>query len=313
MEKNKTFLAEHPVRKNKRQKTDFVQHLCSVAASNGYVSEIEQSKSGSRNVVVGNFVDADVVYTAHYDTPARSIIPTFVTPKIPILSKLSQLLVALLVLAPAFAAFFLLSELMPNYGFEPAVAVIIAIASAVAVFFILMFLFVCGPARRHNANSNTSGVFTLLEIMDAMPSELRRKVAFVFLDNQENGYIGASEFSKKHKHILEKKLIVNFDAVGVGENVVIATSVSDEYVSAVTSAFESCGGIKTEIVQGGKHIPSDHIKFKNAIGVSAFKKGLAGILYIDKLTTGGDVECSDANIEYMTKSAVKLATNVFDR
>ncbi len=308
MEKNRSFLNEHPVRKTKKQKASFIQHLCSMASSLGYVSEIEQSKSGSRNVVVGDFVEASVVYTAHYDTPSHSVIPTFVTPKIPIISKLSQILVALFVLVPSFAVFFILSSVLQNAGVVPATAVIIAIAVSLAVFILLMVLGVGGPAEKENANSNTSGVLTLLEIMENMPEELRSRVVFVFLDNQENGYIGASEFAKRHKKSLEKKLAVNFDSVGAGQNIVASLSgKAIESASAIASLIEAEGDITAEVISGGKHIPSDHIKFKNSIGISAFKKKNE-LLYLNSNVK--DSECRDENISYLTGVSVKLAENI---
>ncbi len=311
MKKSKTLLEEHEVRKTKKQKTSFIQHLCAIAANEGYVSEIEQMKSGSRNVVVGNFDGADVIYTAHYDTPSRSLIPTFVTPKMPWLTSLSKAALALLVLIPTFAVFFILAAVLPGVGLLPTLSVLISIIAAVVVFITAMILFVGGPARRDNANSNSSGVRTLLEAMGKIPEELRNKVAFVFLDNQENGYIGAADFAKKHKHTIKNKLVVNFDAVGVGSDVVVAISKhAREYEAVISSAFASDSKMTVNVMQGAKHIPSDHIKFKNSIGVSAFKKTSSGLLYLDKLTTAGDTECSDKNIEFMAEAAAKLAAAV---
>ncbi len=308
MEKNKSFLNEHSIRKTKKQKTSFIQHLCAFVSSKGYVSEIEQTKSGSRNVVVGNFADAQVIYTAHYDTPSRSLIPTVITPKLPILSSLSKIAVALAVLLPAFAVFLLLASLLPAAGILPTVSVLIAIIAAIAAFVTLMMLFVAGVAREDNENFNTSGLLALLEIMDKTPEAIRNKVAFVFLDNQENGYIGAKDFAKKHKHYIGKKFIINIDAIGLGEDIVVAVNAgAKKSLDAINSAFVSTKSVNVTVLQGGKHIPSDHLKFKHAVGVMAFKKAPSGMLYLNKLTTAGDTEYNSNNIEYVSTAAINLA------
>ncbi len=311
MKKSKSLLEENGIRKTKKQKTSFIQHLCASAASEGYVSDIEQMKSGSRNVVVGLLDKADVVFTAHYDTPSRSLIPTVITPKTPWLSTLSRSLAAIIVLIPTFAVFLVLAMLLPGAGILPTVAALISIVAAVSVFILGMILFVCGPARADNANSNGSGVLALLTIMDKMPRELREKVAFVFLDNQENGYIGAADFAKKHKHDIKEKLFINLDSVGVGDDFVVAgvrgAKISREVLS---EAFASSEKKTVTFMNGAKHIPSDHIKLKHAIGISAFKKTSSGMLYINKLTTSGDTECNDENIEFLTAAAIKLAEKI---
>ena len=63
------------------------------------------------------------------------------------------------------------------------------------VYFLLMeipiigvlLLFFAGPANKHTANDNTSGVATLIEIMKELPEELRSDVAFIFFDLEEVG------------------------------------------------------------------------------------------------------------------------------
>ena len=75
-----------------------------------------------------------------------------------------------------------------------------------------------GPANRHTANDNTSGVITLLEIALSLPEELRSDVCFVWFDNEERGLLGSAAFAGKHKETKKGALVLNFDCVGDGDS-----------------------------------------------------------------------------------------------
>lgn len=60
-------------------------------------------------------------------------------------------------------------------------------------------LVMIGPANKHNANDNTSGVVTLLEIARSLPESQRGKVCFVLFDLEEAGLIGSAAYRKAHK------------------------------------------------------------------------------------------------------------------
>ncbi len=307
MKKSKSLIEEHGVRNTKGQKTSFIQHLCAVAASGGYVSEIEQKKSSSRNVVVGDLNAASVIFTAHYDTPSASIVPSFIFPKMPWLTTLSRIAVGLAAIIPAVVLFFAMVFILPAMGASNTTSVLISILASAVLFAASMIFVVGGKARKNNANSNTSGVRALLKIMEDMPENLRYTAAFAFLDNQENGYLGAQDFIKKHKNILKDKLIINLDSVGVGENVVLALSGGiKNYEHNLKNAFVSCCGFNVEFLSGSKHIPSDHIKFKHSVGVSVFKKTSGGTLYLNNITTSGDTLCNDANIDYISGASINF-------
>ena len=85
-----------------------------------------------------------------------------------------------------------------------------------------MFLLMAGPANRHTANDNTSGVTTLLDIMTALPTEARESVAFVFFDLEEMGLFGSAGFANQHKQIAKNTLLVNFDCVSDGDTILFA-------------------------------------------------------------------------------------------
>ncbi|QQK07461.1 M28 family peptidase [Miniphocaeibacter halophilus] len=61
-----------------------------------------------------------------------------------------------------------------------------------------------GIANKHTVNDNTSGVATLLWIMEDLPETDRDKVCF---DQEEVGLIGSDNFKKKYKKIVKHKLL----------------------------------------------------------------------------------------------------------
>ncbi len=77
----KEIFEKYQVRKSKKQRTAFIEYVKGVASNLGYEAKIEKGSFGSRNIVVGDVDKAKVLYTAHYDTCAKMIIPNFITPK----------------------------------------------------------------------------------------------------------------------------------------------------------------------------------------------------------------------------------------
>lgn len=310
--KNSTLLfASYQARKTKAQKTSFIQLACATAADAGFMSNVENTKNGARNIVVGDINSASVVYTAHYDTPSTSPICSVIYPKNPLRTTLRQVAIALLMLLPSLVAFLLPTYLLPLISVPKAISVLAGILLAAGAFVFCLKKFLCGPAVQNNANSNTSGVATLFEIMEAMPAEYRSKVAFVFFDGSINGLIGAGDFAKSHKHI-GKKLFLNFDCVGVGNHFVVALSRgAAKFSTAIDAAFASTGKIKAEVISGSKRIPSDHNKFKCAIGVSAFEE-VGGSLRLKIKNDDTDTVCSGENLEYAATAGVNLARFIFD-
>ncbi len=309
MKKHASLLfTSYQARKTKDQKTAFIQYALSSAGELGYTSTMENTKSGARNVVIGDLNSASVVFTAHYDTPSRSVIPDIIIPKIPFATTLYQIAVALLMLLPSALLFLIGASVLPMIGIPASISVLVSLVLAAAAFVGALYLVICGPACSNNANANTSGVATVFEIMTALPAELRSMVAFVFFDAQQDGCIGSAEFVKNHKRAgIGKKLFVNFDCVGVGDNFVVAYKRgADKFVTALERAFDSDGKISAEVLSGGKKIPSDHNSFKCGVGVTAFKKHSSGILYISGMNSDGDTTCQEENIAYLTSRALKL-------
>ena len=82
----KDFLTEinekFPIRRSESQKKEFRAYVLDVASQLGQQTNVEQIKN-SNNVIIGDVESVEVVFTAHYDTPARSLYPNLMLPRSP--------------------------------------------------------------------------------------------------------------------------------------------------------------------------------------------------------------------------------------
>jgi hypothetical protein len=223
---SKTIFNKYQIRKSGKQKTAFIEYIKQFAESKGYKFNIENGSFGLRNIVIGDPDTAKVVFTAHYDTCPVLPFPNFMTPKKIIYDVLYQLLITVGLIAVAIGSASLITFLattaltalsVPEFAIE-AVKMLIWEAG----YFGMIALFLFGPANEHTANDNTSGVITLVEIMSTLPEEEKDSFTFVLFDLEETGLIGSSAFAKKHKVSMKNKLLLNFDCVSDGNNILLA-------------------------------------------------------------------------------------------
>jgi hypothetical protein len=303
-ETTKTVFEKYEIRKTKKQKTAFIEYVQTVAKENGYACTVESDKKSVRNIVIGSPEKAKVIYTAHYDTCPVMPFPNFITPKNFLIYLLYQLLVTVIfMLVPAFAMQYVSQMIFTAAGIDPTLSLWVFEITLFSILFFIMF----GPANKHTANDNTSGVTALLDLMIAMPEELRAYAAFVFFDCEETGLVGSSAFAKKHKEAHLKPL-VNFDCVSDGNHILFAMRKDAvTYASMLKEAFPENESCKVEILSKGVFYPSDQAKFKKGIGVAALKKSKhGGILYMDRIHTKHDTVYREENIDFLTKGAIRL-------
>lgn len=187
---------QFPVRKSKAQKQAFRDAVQSYAESLGYPVTIEKGSLGVHNIVIGDPETAKYLVTAHYDTCARMILPNMVTPCNALTFWAYQILLVLLLMLGTF--------LISTVVCLLAGTVTIASTVAVIAYWTLLLLMMIGPANRSNANDNTSGVVTLLEIVRTMPENQRSKVCFVLFDLEEAGLLGSAAYRKGHKKATDR-------------------------------------------------------------------------------------------------------------
>lgn len=227
-ELSQVILRDYQVRKTKKQKNFFItlmkEHFPSLRA------EEPRGLFHTRNLILGNPENARVVLSAHYDTCALLPFPNFLTPlNLPFYLLYQLLLVAVYCLL--------------IWGVQHWVAAMageaLGLAAALILFFWAFWLLLFGPANRHTANDNTSGVITLMECYAAMSEEQRQNVCLVFFDLEEAGLIGSSNFRRTHKEAMKDKLLLNFDCVSDGDTFLLVSShpARERYGEALTASF----------------------------------------------------------------------------
>ena len=292
-----------PVRKTKQQKSDFIQSVKTYIEGLGYPVRIEGSKRGVRNVVIGDPEAAQYLVTAHYDTPASIGLPNFIVPNNPITYFAIQFALVAVLLGIAVAAGY--AALWAGAGDKGALLI------GYIVYFGILLLMLKGPANKHNANDNTSGVITVLEILSEIPENYRDKICFVLFDMEEGGLVGSATHRKLHKDATEKQIVLNLDCVGNGD---IIQFVPVKNAKKDRLLLESLSGICGN--SGNKELrlrrkgfyggASDHKNFPYGVAIMAFryKKGIG--LYCGRIHTWRDTVLDRENLLILRDALISL-------
>ena len=298
-ELSREILQNWQVRKTKEQKTRFIAFLRS--RLDGLRVE-EGGLPRCRNLVLGEVESADVVFTAHYDTCARLPFPNFITPK----NLLLYLGYQLLILIPFFALGALLAWGLVRLGVYGPGAMMLG---WIAAFGLILYVFLFGPANPHTVNDNTSGVVTLCELIAALSEEERARCAFVFFDHEETGLFGSAWFASKHKKALKDKLVINFDCVSDGDELLFVQSgkAKRRAGEALAEAFSDTGD-KRAVITGplGAFYPSDQVNFPCGVGVAAMQRSALLGLYMSRIHTARDTVCDERNFAFLVEGARRL-------
>ncbi len=301
------ILEKYQVRKSKAQKRAFAGYVERFCTDHGYSLKIEKGAFGAENLVVGDVSKAKVIYTAHYDTAPVLPFPNFITPKNILLYLLYNIVIvagfvaAAAVLGGAGALLSSFLGLGENFAF---------LIGEIA-YFALLFLLIAGPANKHTANDNTSGVTLLLDVMRDLPLEQRENTAFVFFDLEEMGLFGSASFARAHKNEMKNRLLVNFDCVSDGENLLfVLRKGATPYRAAVETAFAAKDGFSVEVAEKGVFYPSDQGNFPAGVGVAALRKTKGGLLYMNRIHTRRDVIYREENIEFLKDGAIRLTSSL---
>lgn len=288
---------KYEVRKTNKQKKAFREWALKTGEEIGFNAQLEKCNFGGKNIIFGDIEKAEVIYGAHYDTCAVLPFPNFITPKSRLIYILYQLVITLALFIPLFILITVICSTELCY-----IAPLISYLYAIALLILLHF----GPANRHTANDNSSGVTVIFNTMAKLPPEMRDKAAFVLFDLEEAGLIGSSGFNKKHKELMKTKPLVNFDCVSDGKNFIfIFRKKAKDYVDTMKKAFAEKDGYSCEFLTKGYVYASDQASFPCGIGVAAMnKKG--NILYMDKIHTPKDRVYEEDNVEFLSACAVKL-------
>lgn len=299
-------LKEFPVRKSKKQKQAFRDAVKAYAEGSGRPVRIEKGSLGSRNIIIGDPDSAKYLVTAHYDTPASIGLPNVITPTNPVLFLLWQFLLIGLFFVFAFAVG------IPVWWFSGSTE--LGFYSGYIAYFGALLLMMIGPANPSNANDNTSGVVTVLEIFRTVPENLRDKVCFVLFDLEEAGLIGSSSYRKTHKAATQDQIVLNLDCVGDGDEIMLFPTQKlrkDKGAMAAMDKLSGTWGTKSIALhkKGFSVYPSDQKNFPLGVGIAAFRRNKLAGLYCSRIHTRRDTVLEQANVHILSAALITLIAN----
>ena len=298
---------KHEIRKTKEQRKGFREWLISYAKANGYEAREEEVTKKAANVIVGNPAEADVVYTAHYDTCAVMPLPNFITPKNILIYIIYQLILTAVLFAVPITVMFILAPIVLRATGSDALYTAMLIGGYAMLIGILL-LMRNGPANKHTANDNTSGVTLLIDVMTDMPDELRAKAAYIFFDLEEMGTLGSKGYAMRHKTLAKQITVVNFDCVSDGKNILfVVKKKATDFADKLAAAFKSNETYTVDITTKGAFYPSDQRNFELGVGVAALNRTKRGTLYMNKIHTPRDTVYDEENITFLKNGAIELA------
>ncbi len=301
------ILKLYPIRKKKAQKEAFRGDVQSYVEGLGYECRFEKADFGAKNIVIGDPKTAKYLITAHYDTPASIGIPNILTPCNLLTYILWQILMVGGLVAVSVAAGILVGAFLNSSD--------VGVFFGYAVYWVLLVLLLVGPANKNNANDNTSGVVTVLEIARSMPQNLRDQVCFVLFDLEEAGLIGSSAYRKAHKEESNNQIILNLDCVGDGDHIIFfptKKAKKNEKLLQDIQRITGCVGNKCITLKstGFYTYPSDQRHFPVGVGIAAFhkKKGIG--YYVNKIHTKRDTILEQTNVNILRAAIISMITAV---
>lgn len=288
---------EHPVRNRIAQKKSFQTWALEAARQNGFVQAKVNTVERHENLTFGNLDTARVVFTAHYDTPRRSLLPNLMLVTNRVLFWAYHLGIVLVILASSLGAAFAVKNAM-NLDWNDFPSRLLVLAMYLGIYCALIYLLLRGPANRHNRNDNTSGTAAVMELMRRNGE--KDGVAYILFDDEEKGKKGSKAFVKANPAVNANALIINLDCVGNGNTFVFCPSDKAEnsplYAQLKKTVRQT--DLNACFFPAGKaQMNSDHKSFDQGVGVCACSyKPMIGY-YTGRIHTCRDIVAEPENIE----------------
>jgi len=291
------LIEKFPIRKKGEQKDGFLKYATAKAQEMGYSAQVEDIRN-NRNLIIGKPESAKVIFTAHYDTPAVMPFPNFITPRNILFYVLYQLIPVGGLILLGLLVVLLLQAVFGITDFNT------LYTAFMLCYFGCLMLMLFGPANKNNYNDNTSGIATLLCIMEKLPEDARKNVAFIFFDNEEKHMQGSGNFAKKHPEVKQNTLIINLDCVGNGEHLFCFAkrgAMAHAYYPLLTeTVISSEDKTMRHLPSAGSVYPSDQASFRCGVAVCACKKAPVIGHYMNRIHTRRDTVCVLSNFDFLT-------------
>ena len=301
MDNLQQIIQNFPVRKKPEEKKAFLKWALSRAREAGWPARVEEN-GRHRNFTAGDPDKARIIFSAHYDTPANMLLPNLLIPRNLPLFFAWQLVIVFLLFIPCILAAFL-----AYLAFGSTLAIYLTF---MIVYFALLFLLISGPANRHNANDNTSGVAAVMDLMEKLPPDVRDQTAFVLFDNEELGRQGSKAYALRHQEIKKGTLVINMDCVGLGDHLLIVgknmARVLPDY-TLLQQAFSPSDGFTPHFYPGtGTAVNSDQRSFRRGVCcLFCFRRPFVGF-YTPHLHTRRDTQADQKNIDYLVRGLCRF-------
>lgn len=301
----KVLIESFQVRKTFDEKSQFIDWIGNVSDDLGYELKVESVKE-CRNLVIGDVDSAELILTAHYDTQANAFIPMFMG-----MNWRGFILGQVYILLVFYLLFNLSSFLITALG--------IPFGYFISLFIVIAYLyqFQYGIANKHTVNDNTSGVATLLTLMEKIGEDDRDRVAFVFFDQEELGLIGSKYFKNRHGKKISNTPLINFDCVANGDNLAFISRKqfrnSELYDKLYTSIESEKQHTDKAFLIGDavKYVyPSDQLHFKNSVAVAALKRAPLIGYHLIGIHNSRDVVFQEENIEVISNVILNLISEM---
>ncbi len=294
----------HPIRRSDEQKAAFRSYVVAEAEKHGRSAELEILDKKHHNLVIGDVDRARVIVTAHYDTPATSVVPNLMLPRNPVLSYLYHF---------GYPILLALLSILLAVGLKALFEVPDTVMLATYLVFYFGIFFICNRAftNKHNKNDNTSGVATVLALMERTKSD---KLAFILFDNEEKGLLGSKAYYKHHKEQLADKAVINLDCVGVGSHVLLLAKKGAEQLpeyQLLQVSLKSDGAFQVQYFPAkGSVSNSDYKSFPCGIGVMCCHKKKAVGYYTSRIHTNRDTVADSENIAFLADGLAAFAARL---
>lgn len=264
----KALVDEHIARMSRSHKSNFRDFVVEYSKTLGYEAKVDDCFL-AKNVIVGDLKKAKIVLTAHYDTPPN--LPFNFVKKQAVGLGVGSLALAGLGLIFTDLALKNGSPQMIESAMNVAkgIAAIPTLAMAGSTGLALYSMGLLGGENKNNYDDNTSGVLTLITLMNyykSLPPEQRDEIAFVFFDNEEKGLFGSLCHRVKHLKKCKNQQFLNFDCVGVGKNVNVFHTGNEKspLIENITEGFcetISRAGYTFNVKKSTINSVSDHYSF----------------------------------------------------
>ena len=291
-----------PVRNAGDQKQAFREYAAEEARGCGFSVRTVRTDAND-NVVIGDPAKADVVFTAHYDTPRRALLPNLMIPLNPFLRYAYLLLSVLMVFAVSIWA---AGAVRDAVGLHGAAGRAVYVGAYMLIYFGLYLLLFRGGANRRNRNDNTSGVAAVMTLCRKLAGS--DKAAMILFDNEEKGKKGSRAYARENPDVGSARLVVNMDCVGNGDNWIVCASDAAAADPGFPALREALEGIGAKIYPSSKaNLNSDQKSFEKGVGICACKYRKGAGYYTPRIHTRRDTEASGENILRLADALASFA------